>query len=90
MRTTIDISDELYRTLKTRAAIRGVTLRVLVQELIEQGLNRVVSNTGTSSGAEARLPVAIAATGTPIKGLTSKDLDDLEVEDYLAKLDRSS
>ena len=39
MRTTIDLPDELYRTLKTRAAISGVTLRELIRGLIVQGLS---------------------------------------------------
>ena len=38
MRTTIDIPDTLFRTLKTQAAMDGSTLKDLVVHLVERGL----------------------------------------------------
>jgi hypothetical protein len=35
MRTTIDLPENLYRTLKARAGLSGITMRQLVQQLIE-------------------------------------------------------
>ncbi len=39
MRTTIDLPDPLLRHLKARAALEGRSLRDLVVELVEKGLN---------------------------------------------------
>lgn len=39
MRTTIDLPDDLYRTLKARAALKGITLRALIQGMLERGLS---------------------------------------------------
>jgi hypothetical protein len=39
MRTTVDIPDELLKHLKARAALEGRTLRDLVVDLVEKGLN---------------------------------------------------
>jgi len=86
MRTTIDLPDELYRTLKTRAAIKGVTLRELVQGLIEQGLRQPETSTKDIDPDEYPLPVAIAKTSGPVPVTTSKDLHELDVADYLKKL----
>jgi hypothetical protein len=38
MRTTLDIPEALFRHLKARAAIQGSTLRDLVVDLVEKGL----------------------------------------------------
>jgi hypothetical protein len=38
MRSTLDIPDSLFRHLKARAAMEGTTLRDLVVELIEKGM----------------------------------------------------
>lgn len=39
MRTSLDIPDALFRHLKARAAMEGRTLRDLVLDLVEKGLN---------------------------------------------------
>ena len=39
MRTTIDLPDPLLKHLKARAALEGRTLRDVVVQLVEQGLN---------------------------------------------------
>ena len=38
MRTTIDLPDPLLRQLKSRAALEGTTLKALVLDLVERGL----------------------------------------------------
>lgn len=47
MRTTVEISDELFRRAKAEAALRGRKLR----ELVEEGLRRVLA---TPEPARAR------------------------------------
>jgi hypothetical protein len=43
MRTSLDIPDDLFRHLKTRAALEGTTLRELVLGLIARGLSTPAS-----------------------------------------------
>lgn len=86
MRTTIDLPDELYRTLKARAAISGVTLRELIQGLIEQGLG--AAGPPPASGERPDPPVAIPSSGRTIS-FTSEDIHRLEEEDDLERYGRS-
>jgi len=87
MRTTIDLPDELYRTLKTRAAISGVTLRDLIQHLIEQGLGSG-EQANSASASRPPPPVIIPATGTPIN-ITPEDIRRIEEEEDLERYARS-
>lgn len=48
MRTTVDISDDLYRQAKAEAALRGTRFR----DLVEEGLRRVLG--ATPAGQDAR------------------------------------
>ncbi|MCM2341447.1 hypothetical protein [Rhodoferax sp.] len=50
MRTSLDIPDPLFRHLKAKAALEGSTLRDLVLNLVQRGLN--------SSNSTAPLPTA--------------------------------
>lgn len=87
MRTTIDLSDDLHRALKVRAAATGITLRDLVQRLIEQGLRQPSEVTGR---ADDPLPVIIPARGRPIPAVPRAELARLEEEEDLAKHARSA
>jgi hypothetical protein len=87
MRTTIDLPDELYRTLKARAAISGVTLRDLVQGLIEQGLTTAAPQTAPQQREDP--PVIIPPTGRPLPDLSPEALHRLEEEDDLERYARS-
>jgi hypothetical protein len=81
VRTTIDLPDELYRTLKTRSAISGVTMRELIQHLVEQGLAGASASLEAAAPREDRLPVAIPARGDPIRAVTDEEIADMEMED---------
>jgi hypothetical protein len=53
MRTTIDIEDSLFRKAKAEAALRGVSLR----NLVEKGVQLVLATTPPKSGKRrAKLP----------------------------------
>lgn len=73
MRTTIDIPENLYRTLKTRAALKDVTLREIVQSLIEQALY-----TPLRSKRRSEPPIAIKPTGVPIRALSRQEIREIE------------
>lgn len=53
MRTTVDIPDPLYRTLKARAAIEGRSVR----ELILRGTERELRAPGRRRPKRVRLPI---------------------------------
>jgi hypothetical protein len=83
MRTTIDLPDNLYRTLKVRAGMTGLTLKQLVQELIEQGMRspRAVP----SAIRRAPPPVIIPPRGVPIPALSREEIRRIEEEEDEAK-----
>ena len=60
MRTTLDLSDALFRELKTRAASRGVTMKDLLNELITAELR--APRTGTAVFKRSPLPLARRAS----------------------------
>jgi hypothetical protein len=84
MRTTIELPDDLYRALKARAGLTGVTLKRLVQRLIEQGLR---SPTGGAVPGERHgpPPVIIPARGLSIPAVSGEELARLEEEEDEAK-----
>ena len=63
MRTTIDLPDPLLKHLKARAALEGRTLRDVVVQLVEQGLN-APPQAATGARVQARPVVgAVGAVG---------------------------
>ena len=89
MRTTIDIPEELYRTLKARAGLSGVTLRELVRRLIEQGLRSSVDEKEPRKKFGPP-PVIIPPRGKPIPALSRAKLRRLEEKEDEAKHARSA
>jgi hypothetical protein len=83
MRTTVDLPEDLYRTLKARAGMSGVTLRQLVQQLIEQGLRSPRSEPTVIRHAPP--PVIIAPRGVPIPALSRQQIRRIEEEEDEAK-----
>jgi len=83
MRTTIDIPDDLYRTLKARAGLSGITLRVLVQQLIEQGLR--MPRDQVPRRRHAPPPVIIAPRVVPIPALSRDEIRRIEEEEDEAR-----
>lgn len=84
MRTTIELRDDLYRTLKTRASLTGVSLRELLERLIEQSL-RTPSTAAPSTQRREPPPVIVPPRGVPIPALTKESLRRLEEEEDEAK-----
>ena len=80
MRTTIDLPDDLYRALKARAALTGVTLRELVRRLIEQGLGRPAAETRSADHRDPP-PVIVPPRGKPIPAVPRALLRSIEEEE---------
>ena len=83
MRTTIDLPDDLYRTLKARAAFGGTTLRALILQLVEQGLRQ--PETRADTGRRKPPPVIVAPRGVPIGSLSAVELRRIEEEEDEAR-----
>ena len=39
MRTTLDLPDDLYRQLKAKAALQGITVRTFVRQAVEDKMH---------------------------------------------------
>ena len=57
MRTTLDLPDPLFRTLKARAAMDGTTLKELVLRFVQRGLNE--ADAPSSPATRERAPFAV-------------------------------
>ena len=68
MKTTIEVSDDLYRKVKSLAALRGRKLR----DLVEEGLRLVVE--GTRKGDRER---GLAALMKRARGVVDSGIPDL-------------
>jgi hypothetical protein len=88
MRTSFDLPDQLYRTLKARAAQSGVRVRDLVIRYLELGLNQPARRAGQA--ARAAPPVMIPSSGHVIRPVTGKQAARLEEAEDLAKHGRSA
>ena len=84
MRTAVDLPDDLYRALKTRARLSGMTIRQLARQLIEQGLHSSAEQTGLQ-GRQAPPPVIIPPRGVPIPAMSRAELARMEEEEDDAK-----
>ncbi|MGH9326233.1 MAG: hypothetical protein ACRD2B_06035 [Terriglobia bacterium] len=89
MRTTIDLPEDLYRTLKARAGLTGVSLSTLVGRLVEQGL-RSSSGEGGIRKQSGPPPVIIPASGKPIPAIPRANIRRMEEEEDEAKHARSA
>lgn len=89
MRTTLDLPDPLFRTLKARAALQGRSLKDLVVSYVERGLRESSAPSATPSQdrnwenqldpfTKSLLGVAAPTDGSPTPTM----------EDYYADLEK--
>lgn len=83
MRTTVDLPDGLHRALKARAGLTGVSVRELVQQLIERGLRAPTE--ADARGRREPPPVIIAPRGVPIPALSREEVHRIEEEEDAEK-----
>jgi hypothetical protein len=82
MRTTVDIPDMLLKHLKARAALEGRTLRDLVVDLVEKGLN--VRGAVDAKQRFLARPLVLSARGpmaVDLSRMSNADLHGLMNED---------
>ncbi|HEX9894579.1 MAG TPA: hypothetical protein VGA78_11685 [Gemmatimonadales bacterium] len=88
MRTSFDLPNDLYRTLKARAASSGLKVRELVIRYLEQGLQQPVRRPGQAPRPVP--PVMVPSSGHVLRSLTRKQAARLDEEEDLAKHGRSA
>lgn len=88
MRTTIDIPDELYRSLKARAALNGRP--EVVTQLIVRGLRAAPLAEPARDRRREPPPIAIPPGGVPVPGLSHAEKARAEEIEDEAKHARSA
>jgi hypothetical protein len=87
MRTTLELPDDLFREVKAKAALQGITLKQLLANYVHNGLKNGLSVPRT--GRRSRLPIIKRRGRGSIPNLTPELQSKLQQEDDLAKLSRS-
>jgi len=75
MRTSLELPDSLFLELKLAAVNRGVTLKVLIREAVE---NELHGRSAPVRGYRVQPPLV------PRKGRAKIDLTNAQIEDLLA------
>ena len=88
MRTTVELPDDLFRHLKAKAALKGVTVKELLTEYVAAGLRQVVTPPQTPL-RRSPLPVIKRRGKRNVPNLTPELQARLEEEEDIAKLNRS-
>jgi len=73
MRTTVDIPDPLYRQLKSKAAIRGCSVKELILRGVETELN---GGTARRTSSRVTLPLVKSKRPGSLK-LTNKTINEI-------------
>jgi hypothetical protein len=86
MRTTIDLPDDLFREVKTRAVQQGTTLKKLLSQYIRSGL--IGQTVGTQPKPTHRNPPPVAIRRRPdhplTHALTNRQLNEILEEDEVS------
>jgi hypothetical protein len=72
MRTTIDLPNDLFRQVKSKAALRGETLKEFVRAAVE----KEISAAAPASSFRVKLPL-IRSKKPKSLSLTSAEIEDL-------------
>ena len=84
MRTTIDLEDTLFRQVKSRASLKGLSLKRFVEQALKQSLREAekfeLSNSKALEQRRIKLPVISSRHKTKSK----IRLSNAQIEDLLA------
>jgi hypothetical protein len=88
MRTTLELPDELFRQLKSAAALQGTTIKKLMTRYVESGLRQPEAQPAVSR-KRSKLPIIKRRDKSVIPSVTPELQARLEQEADHAKLNRS-
>jgi len=74
MRTTLDLPDPLFREVKTRAVQQGVTLKDLLAQYIQAGMNAPASEASRVPRAHVPLPYFRKTEGPAIPARSNAEI----------------
>jgi hypothetical protein len=77
MKMTVEVSNDLMRSIKIKAAQEGVKLKDLVGSLLERGLNAPVPEAGASSKGGLKTPLVRCKPDAPITRMSIKQANAL-------------
>lgn len=90
MKTTIELPDDLYHRLETRAAADGLEPRDLIARLLDAGLRAGPAPAAPTNGAAPRrrseFPVIRQATGRPLPALTNAEIEEILLAEDVERL----
>lgn len=85
MKTTLELPDEIYRNVKARAALRGISMRQYLNEALEEKIRNE-----SSSGGAGQSPPWMRGFGAladlreenrRIDGIIAEEFSEIELED---------
>jgi hypothetical protein len=82
MKTTIEISDELFRKTKATAALRGESLREFITEALETRLAATSRPVSRRSGWRSVFGLAEAKTVERIDSLLAAELEQIDPSEW--------
>ena len=82
MRTTLDLPDPIFRDLKIKAAQKGVTMKELLQTLVERGLYGPPEK---PKPVRSPLPEPLPSRGGPPLALTSAEIEEMFLQEDLER-----
>ena len=89
MRTTFDLPDSLFKRMKATAALRGMKMRELVTEILEQALGSSRYPGASKGRREVKLPLIHRKKPGTIQ-YSNQQLEELMVAEEAAKFEKSS
>ena len=81
MRTTLDLPDPIFRDLKIKAAQKGVTMKELLQTIVEKDLYDAKEPIFVRSP----LPPPRVSEGPPIRSFTNAEMDEMFMQEDLER-----
>lgn len=88
MRTTLDLPDSLFREVKTRAVQQGVTLKDLLIQYIQAGMNAPAGGSSPAPRVPIPLPYFRKTDGLSIPARTNAELYAILDEEDIANYHR--
>jgi len=81
VKTTLDIPDDLLRTMKMQAVQEGRKFKDVAVEIFRRGLNRTEPFPDQAAPRRVKLPLIVAPQGAPEFTPSGEDIDRLLMEE---------
>jgi hypothetical protein len=82
MKTTIEISDAIYRQVKARASLKGQTMKSFFIEALQEKLRRDLSKSDTESGWMEVFGKAPESSVEEVQAIIDEELSKIDVDGW--------